>query len=46
MLIIGSAQHKHQFDQLTVTLDNCVIRETFTAKNLGVTFNPVLSFGQ
>lgn len=44
MLVIGPIRHRHQFDQLTVTLDSCLISLSLTAKNLRVTFDPTLSF--
>ena len=46
MLVIGPARHRHQFDQVTVTLDNCVISQSSTVKNLGVMFDSTLSFDQ
>ena len=33
-------------DQVTVTLDNCVISQSSTIKNVGVTFDSMLSFYQ
>ena len=44
MLVVGPARHRHQFDQVTVTLVNCVISQSVAAKNLGVTFDLSLSF--
>ena len=46
MLVIGPARHRHKFDQVTVTLDNCVISQSSTVKNLGVMFDSTLSFDQ
>ncbi len=46
VLVIGPAQHRHQFDQVTVTLVICVISQSFTAWYLGVTFDPTLLFYQ
>ncbi len=46
MLVIGPARHRHQFDQVTATLDNCVISHTgLTAKNV-LMFDLTLSFEQ
>ena len=39
MLVVGSVRHKHQFDRVTVTLDNCVISQSVAAENLGVAFD-------
>ena len=44
MLVIASAKQRHHFDQVTVTLDNCVISQSSTVKNLGVTFDSALQF--
>ncbi len=44
MLVVGPARLRHQFDNLTLTLDSCVISQSMAAKNLGVTFDPCLSF--
>uniref|UniRef100_A0A667Z0D5 Reverse transcriptase domain-containing protein n=1 Tax=Myripristis murdjan TaxID=586833 RepID=A0A667Z0D5_9TELE len=44
MLVVGPPRHRHCFEQLTVLLDNCVISQSVAAKNLGVTFDPCLSF--
>ncbi len=46
LLVIGPAGHRNQFDQEAVTLDNCVISQSLTAKNVDVTFDPTLSFDQ
>ncbi len=42
-LVIGPARHRYQVDQVTVTLDNQVISQNLTTKNLGVMFDPTLS---
>ncbi len=44
--VVNPILHRHQFDQVTVTLNNCVISQSLTAKNLGVTFDPTLSSDQ
>uniref|UniRef100_A0A4W6F8H6 Reverse transcriptase domain-containing protein n=1 Tax=Lates calcarifer TaxID=8187 RepID=A0A4W6F8H6_LATCA len=46
MLVIGPARYRHQFDHVTISLDNCVISQSTTAKNLGVTLDRTLSFDQ
>ena len=46
MLVIAPARQRHHVDQVTVTLDNCVISQSSTFKNLGVTFDSALSFDQ
>ena len=46
MLVIAPARRRHHVDQVTVTLDNCVISQSSTIKNLGVTFDSTLSFDQ
>uniref|UniRef100_A0A671Y9A2 Reverse transcriptase domain-containing protein n=1 Tax=Sparus aurata TaxID=8175 RepID=A0A671Y9A2_SPAAU len=46
MLVIAPARQRHHVDQVTVTLDNCVISQSSTVKNLGVTFDSTLSFDQ
>lgn len=44
LLIIKSSKHKHIFENLTITLDGCKISQSPTDKNLGVIFDPSLSF--
>lgn len=44
LLIIKSSKHKHIFENLTITLDGCKISQSPTVKNLGVIFDPSLSF--
>uniref|UniRef100_A0A4W6FHD0 Reverse transcriptase domain-containing protein n=1 Tax=Lates calcarifer TaxID=8187 RepID=A0A4W6FHD0_LATCA len=46
MLVIGPARYRHQFDHVTISLDSCVISQSTTAKNLGVTLDRTLSFDQ
>ncbi len=46
VLFIGPARYRHQFDLVTLTLDNCAISQSLTAKNLGVTFVQSLYFDQ
>ena len=44
MLVIGPA--RHHVDQVTTTLDNCVISQSSPVKNLGFTLDSTLSFDQ
>ena len=46
MLVTGPAYHYHQFNQITLTLGNCVISQSATARNLGVKSDPTISFNQ
>ena len=46
MLVIAPARQRHHADKVSVTLNNCVISQSSTIKNLGVTFNSTLSFDQ
>ncbi|XP_068191806.1 uncharacterized protein [Antennarius striatus] len=44
MLIIGPARHSNQFQNLTISVDNCLITHSSTVKNLGVTLDSTLAF--
>ena len=44
ILVIAPAEQRHHVDNVTVTLDNWVISQSSTVKNLGVTFDSILSF--
>ena len=46
MLVIAPARQRHHVDQVIVTLNNCIISQSSTVKNLGVTFDSTLSFDQ
>ena len=46
MLVNAPARQRHHVDQVTITLDNCVISQSLTVKNLGVTFDCTFSFDQ
>ena len=46
MLVVAPTRQRHHVDQVTVTLDNCVISQSSTVKNLGVTFDSTFSFDQ
>ena len=46
MLVIAPTRQKHHVDQVTPTLDSCVISQSSIVKNLGVTFDCTLSFHQ
>ncbi|XP_061907768.1 uncharacterized protein LOC133652732, partial [Entelurus aequoreus] len=44
MLIICPAQHQHLFNNTTLTFDNQTIKQGDSVKNLGIIFDPTLSF--
>ncbi|XP_072769508.1 uncharacterized protein [Nerophis lumbriciformis] len=44
MLIIGPARHRHLFNNTTLTFDNQTITQGDSVKNLGIIFDPALSF--
>ena len=44
--LVAHARQRHHVDQVTVTLDSCVISQSSTVTNLHVTFDSTLSFDQ
>ncbi|XP_061759223.1 probable RNA-directed DNA polymerase from transposon BS isoform X1 [Nerophis ophidion] len=44
MLIIGPARHRPLFNNTTLTFDNQIIKQGDSVKNLGIIFDPTLSF--
>lgn len=44
LLVIGSKTHLPLFADLSLNIEGCVITPNSTVKNLGVTFDPILSF--
>ena len=44
LLVIGPAKYRHLYENLSVNIDGCIILESSTIKNLGVTFYSCLTF--
>ena len=44
MLLVGPAKHTHLYNNITLNLDGCSITHTPTIRNVGVVFDPTLSF--
>ena len=44
LLVVGPAKYEHQYENLSVNIDDCIISESSTVKNLGVIFDSHLTF--
>ncbi|KAF7640529.1 hypothetical protein LDENG_00045150, partial [Lucifuga dentata] len=44
LFVVRPAKHGHLFENLSVNIDDCIIPESSTVKNLGVIFDSRLTF--
>ena len=44
LLVVGPAKYEHQYENLSVNIDDCIISESSTVKSLGVIFDSRLTF--